>query len=637
MSLKQVLYYTNKFYLLVKYAQSTKLLDKLNSLNLQENIKNYVLSLDDKYKAHAINFLTNNIFSNLSDVIFFINELKEKEQKIQPLKEKSILKIKSILSNLDSDIPAKLESWLILQLKQYPNKLDIIKSNYNKIKNYVIEYDIDLPSYNIDSLLEYIEELSGNINIKSDSDDILKFLTKKHNELKEKINTLTNNDVKKWATKKSIDVIRGWLKQINAAIKEENKSFEKLSLESLKLIKDVNDGLYRDKELPKNPLIYNEYVKLIENLQNIDKWVNDKKIDILKYSILEAVDNANNYLKVGSSYDAINTSNIIKGPSGWDNEEYNGYFILELKSQNDLMVEGLLMDHCLSYTYKKIDIQQSGFFSIRNISNPHKPLVTIEGSKDRFKVYQYSETNSATLSNFYYGMILEAFQDPSLYKSIKGIKYTIDQPINTQLKIIDKNIQDSIFNRDLILNISKLDGKVINNIINNPKSVMYVFFNEPIKNQIEFLNKNSEDSNFISAFIVYTNNVYNLFNKQIFNHIPDKVLNNLDKYYDTNLDIKDLANFLTKLPVKQVIKNMFNFSEFLLVTYLEINSNINLLNYEEIKLICNRLEQSNFGKTTKINVFNKMLIAITNNHIKNYLINKISEVESQKEEEDYYS
>ena len=116
MSLKQVLYYTNKFYLLVKYAQSTKLLDKLNSLNLQENIKNYVLSLDDKYKAHAINFLTNNIFSNLSDVIFFINELKEKEQKIQPLKEKSILKIKSILSNLDSDIPAKLESWLILQL-----------------------------------------------------------------------------------------------------------------------------------------------------------------------------------------------------------------------------------------------------------------------------------------------------------------------------------------------------------------------------------------------------------------------------------------------------------------------------------------------------------------------------------------
>ena len=524
-----------------------------------------------------------------------------------------------------------------MQLKQYPNKLDIIKSNYNKIKNYVIEYDIDLPSYNIDSLLEYIEELSGNINIKSDSDDILKFLTKKHNELKEKINTLTNNDVKKWATKKSIDVIRGWLKQINAAIKEENKSFEKLSLESLKLIKDVNDGLYRDKELPKNPLIYNEYVKLIENLQNIDKWVNDKKIDILKYSILEAVDNANNYLKVGSSYDAINTSNIIKGPSGWDNEEYNGYFILELKSQNDLMVEGLLMDHCLSYTYKKIDIQQSGFFSIRNISNPHKPLVTIEGSKDRFKVYQYSETNSATLSNFYYGMILEAFQDPSLYKSIKGIKYTIDQPINTQLKIIDKNIQDSIFNRDLILNISKLDGKVINNIINNPKSVMYVFFNEPIKNQIEFLNKNSEDSNFISAFIVYTNNVYNLFNKQIFNHIPDKVLNNLDKYYDTNLDIKDLANFLTKLPVKQVIKNMFNFSEFLLVTYLEINSNINLLNYEEIKLICNRLEQSNFGKTTKINVFNKMLIAITNNHIKNYLINKISEVESQKEEEDYYS
>ena len=92
-------YFVNKFYLLVKYAQTTKLLDKLNSLNPSNEIKDYILLLEDKYKGQAINFLAKNISSSLVNLELFVNELKAKEQKVESLKQKDILKIKSILSN----------------------------------------------------------------------------------------------------------------------------------------------------------------------------------------------------------------------------------------------------------------------------------------------------------------------------------------------------------------------------------------------------------------------------------------------------------------------------------------------------------------------------------------------------------
>ena len=613
-------YFVNKFYLLVKYAQTTKLLDKLNSLNPSNEIKDYILLLEDKYKGQAINFLAKNISSSLVNLELFVNELKAKEQKVESLKQKDILKIKSILSNLDSDIPAKLESWLILQLKQYPNKFDVIKSNYYKIKQYVIEYDIDLPSYNIDSLLEYIEVLSGNVNIKSDSEEVLKFLTKAHDLLKEKINALTNNDVKKWATKKSIDIIRGWLKQITSAIKKENKSFAQFLQESHQIKQDFDNGLYRNRDLPNTPLMYNEYDKLSENLEIINIWINDTNNNIAEYSILEAVNNANNYNKNNVSYDKINKSNIIKGPNNWSTKEYNGYFILELKSRNDLKVEGLLMNHCVGGYFSKVESGESRIFSIRKESEPYNPIVTFEASTNMSDIIQNMGPHNSKIDNFYIGMIDELVSTTISFETLTGFNIFCKKTKEEQIQIINNNTNNIKFLTKILAEVAfKINKDVIDYVIHNflDKTDFHRIYYRINENDLmSFLskNKNNLSADFIDDVINYCKN--DVVMKFIVNNFYNKI-----SFVNR---ISNLIAFMTFDQIKNVIDNDLN--------------NINLIT--DIVYFCNEYDYTEKEKVynyivtnylDKIDFRNKDVMFLLNelpkNQIKN-IINKNYKSES---------
>jgi len=79
----------------------------------------------------------------------------------------------------------------------------------------------------------------------------------------------------------------------------------------------------------------------------------------------------------------IKQENIAYGPK-WKNEKYNGCFIIELKTDQDLILEGSDMSHCVGGINYRDEVRRKTkrIFSLRNLSN--LSLVTIDASSDLF-------------------------------------------------------------------------------------------------------------------------------------------------------------------------------------------------------------------------------------------------------------
>ena len=122
------------------------------------------------------------------------------------------------------------------------------------------------------------------------------------------------------------------------------------------------------------------------SIQNLSDWNEHARPRISKYprdasGFKEMLSEAERWHRIqcelypNNDYDPIDSSLIVYGPK-WKNSEYDGNFIIELKSENDLKVEGKKMRHCVGNYVNAVESGSSRIFSIRDRSN--NPLITIE-------------------------------------------------------------------------------------------------------------------------------------------------------------------------------------------------------------------------------------------------------------------
>lgn len=377
MQINGLLLKISKFYLLTKYAAIEDLLNKIKNLGVSKEVQDFLLSLPKQNLGYAANFVLNNSNATIEDV----KQVLLNKQKKELLKETTKGEIKDQLRSIDPNMPDKLISYLTIQLRKYPDKFDFIKENYNKILN-VLKEDVKIESYTIDELIAYINE---NFLLHQDQ-EIIKFLSEKLNEILKKINLLSDKELKIWAKKKAIESIKDWKKQINQEIKKSNLPFNDLLDEFYNIQDDIDNGVYANQDPPHSPLIYNDYVQLISNLEQLDRWIETQDISIEQMSISEVINlykewkKSKTLSKNKNGYNEIDNDNIVIGPNNWITKDFNGYFILELKDENDFNVEGTIQDHCVGHGeyWEKYKNGRSRIFSLRNVNNPYHPIITIE-------------------------------------------------------------------------------------------------------------------------------------------------------------------------------------------------------------------------------------------------------------------
>lgn len=145
----------------------------------------------------------------------------------------------------------------------------------------------------------------------------------------------------------------------------------------------------------------NQYKKFLESLDLIADWYNSELPDIDSYSADSAIDAQREWHDYmagrgeGLRYDPVNQSLIQYGPI-WKNNKFNGHYIIEIKSENDLLAEGNMMHNCIGDYTEELKNGSMRFFSLRTSEN--KPLVSIgtdpeikNFTKDKLKAHSNSE------------------------------------------------------------------------------------------------------------------------------------------------------------------------------------------------------------------------------------------------------
>ena len=155
---------------------------------------------------------------------------------------------------------------------------------------------------------------------------------------------------------------------------------------------------------------YDDYVEFLrstawagnvigQKLSEIMDWVerNESNIDISSYSYDQAVEASDEWHKTvagmgeGKIYEPIKTENILYGPKWTDKEgkeveEYDGWTIQRITSENDLLTEGNKCNHCVGSYWN--DVEQ-GYLTIVSLRDPqNNPHVTIEIEDDHVNQIQ---------------------------------------------------------------------------------------------------------------------------------------------------------------------------------------------------------------------------------------------------------
>jgi hypothetical protein len=169
---------------------------------------------------------------------------------------------------------------------------------------------------------------------------------------------------------------------------------------------------------------YTNYIFFSGKLNEMFDWYNAMSRDNLNFNISsyspeQAVAASDKWHKAmaakgeGLIYD--NTKRVLYGPQ-WKNPEWNGWTIQSVTSENDLLVEGNRMNHCVGDFCKKVESGDSIIYSLRDPQN--KPHVTLETNANneiviREKEIQIMGNSNSEPKDIYKAMIKEWIQSPN--------------------------------------------------------------------------------------------------------------------------------------------------------------------------------------------------------------------------------
>ena len=391
--------------LLHKYSQSEKLLNRLIQLNISEEVKNFIINLDPKLHGIALGVIAKNNNANIDDIQSEIN----KKITIEHLKQKTQESFEKDLPKIESD---KIKFWIINQIKKNPNNKNLLLNRLNDIMLFIKETDINIESYDTEQLINFMDQYQEKSPRLGDNNDISFYINKMLEVGFNKLKLLNNDKLKVWAKIKFIEQSKETKKNIEKAIKF-GSSFQHLLNQAHEISKKLENGEFRGQQIPNTPIRNGEYERLIDNIEFLNDWANNANIDFSNMSLDEVIESSNQWHKElvesgkGLTYDPIDRNNIVYGPNNWANKENNGFFILELKSANDLKVEGFKQKHCVGGYWDKIKDNKCRIFSLRNSNNIFYPILTIETDMSGIIVRQDYGPKNKKIEQKYHDMVSE--------------------------------------------------------------------------------------------------------------------------------------------------------------------------------------------------------------------------------------
>jgi hypothetical protein len=316
------------------------------------------------------------------------------------------------------------------------------------------------------------------------------------------------------------------------------------------------------KEITNSNNLQEKLDKISHYLQEVKR---DSSIDELKRYSLDEIYKAavewEKLFKVNVKDIALDNSKIVYGPT-WKNPEFNGYFVYQLTTEEELKKEGSDLNHCVGGYFDKVESNGCKIFSLRNSSN--KAILTIETS-------------------------------PDLYRFIQVFGYSNAQPNSEQTSIINEWKQ-SLHSKDKIIQLSNGDDdqKISSAEFMDYKDPDYkVIIDKFIENEI------SSNREFLGT---YENNALDILQALASNETLDPVcydkiyekckknestIHNLvkNKNISNNLFLKILNDKKDNTIIIKIIASSFKLKEDII--YNKVIKVIDFNNSEAIKILLN--------------------------------------------------
>lgn len=530
-----------KINMLMKYAATEKLLSKLESLNLNQEIKSYILNLDGNLQGQAINKCSNQPNIQLEELSSFVEIIKEKMNKSN--KDEFV---KLLPDNID-DVYKK---WFTIQLKKYPEYKEKILKHVNNIINFVENNSLDISSYNFHSIMKLMEQ--G--NIKMDDPNVIRFFDQISLKEEEKLIGV-NDQFAKYCRKKFMQFKKEWSKKIYKHMRDKNVTFSELISEANQMKQDFDNGLYLERALPNSPLMHSEHEKLFNNIENIENYILQNNAEYANESVVDLAEKARIYAlnTDEGQYEPINKSDILIGPSNWGNEDFNGYFILDLKSPKNLIAEGIKMSHCVGTYVEMVKNKSSVILSVRNVSNPYQPLATIEMDKSLKSLKQCQGPRNTSPSDLIWSMVKYFEYKTNDGKKRKRISLLTPQEIEEEERVEREKIEEE----ERLERAEKEFTKILNDM--NGGSIK----------EIESYVKNNEKSLSLDKTKVLENvlnfvDIFEIGKSQFFINFFEDGNNFYDEYsYYTNKSFKNYLDTNQKSVLEEDLRSVVDMDRFI--------------------------------------------------------------------------
>lgn len=375
---------------------------RLRQLGISDDIRLYVLGLPAGDQPIAIGVLVKNRGAVVTDIERAI----ERHKRVGKLKEMSSGSIGAELPNIESNV---LKNWITIQIKKNGVNKDLFIKNFDKIVKFLSNNDIDLFSFDMKGLLEYIDNVNGIINgKKEDKDDsINNFIGSAFKITIDKFVAVDDDELKNWVGRKLTEIKKEWFNGIKSEMSRYGKSFQQLVSDAQRIKVDMDAGLYRNGVMPNISLRNIRYDLLMTNLDFIIDWHRVTHYPLSSLSINSVIELSKRWHDditakgAGMEYGTINDRDIV-----WRSKD-NEFIILELKTPNDLLVEGKKMSHCVGTYSERVKNGECRIFSLRSRDNIYEPILTIETDITGSIVRQDMGPGNTKINRKYHAMVDE--------------------------------------------------------------------------------------------------------------------------------------------------------------------------------------------------------------------------------------
>lgn len=109
----------------------------------------------------------------------------------------------------------------------------------------------------------------------------------------------------------------------------------------------------------------------------------------------------------GKMYRNSDPNLVVYGPN-WENEDWNGWTVQEVRGENDLAVEGNKMNHCVGSYCDDVESGRVRIFSLRDPLN--EPKVTVEMNSDMSRIEQVQGNSNSSPEDRFMRMLGEWFR-----------------------------------------------------------------------------------------------------------------------------------------------------------------------------------------------------------------------------------